>query len=64
VSDALVIELTAAAWTASTRASPPRPTILLPQDVAAREAARAQDGLYVLTTSAPDGSRRSRVIGS
>ncbi|MEV0715140.1 mannitol dehydrogenase family protein [Asanoa sp. NPDC050611] len=37
---------------------------LLPQDVAARDAAHAQDGLYVLTSSAPDGTQQSRVIGT
>lgn len=37
---------------------------LLPQDAAARDAAVAQDGLYTLTTNAPDGSQESRVIGT
>jgi mannitol 2-dehydrogenase len=37
---------------------------LLPQDAAARDAAHAQDGLYVLTSSAPDGTQQSRVIGT
>ncbi|GIF45560.1 mannitol 2-dehydrogenase [Asanoa ferruginea] len=37
---------------------------LLPPDAAARDAAHAQDGLYVLTTSAPDGTQQSRVIGT
>lgn len=37
---------------------------LLPADAAARDAAHAQDGLYVLTSSAPDGTRESRVIGT
>jgi mannitol 2-dehydrogenase len=37
---------------------------LLPPDAAARDAAHAQDGLYVLTSSAPDGTQQSRVIGT
>ncbi|MEV4622669.1 mannitol dehydrogenase family protein [Asanoa sp. NPDC049573] len=37
---------------------------LLPQDAATRDAAQAQDGLYVLTSCAPDGTRQSRVIGT
>ncbi|BCJ37777.1 mannitol 2-dehydrogenase [Actinocatenispora thailandica] len=37
---------------------------LLPPDAAARDAAHAQDGLYVLTTSAPDGTRQAQVIGT
>ncbi|MCP2329664.1 mannitol 2-dehydrogenase [Hamadaea flava] len=37
---------------------------LLPQDAAARDAANAQDGLYTLTTNAPDGTQQSRVIGT
>ena len=37
---------------------------LLPFDAAMRDALRAQDNLYTLVTTAPDGSSSARVIGS
>jgi len=37
---------------------------VLPGDAAVRDALAAQDYLYTLTVKKPDGSRRSRVIGS
>ncbi len=37
---------------------------LMPQDAAARDAASAQEGLYTLVTTAPDGLQHARVIGS
>lgn len=37
---------------------------LMPGDVVARDAAAAQDGLYTLVTTAPDGTEEARVIGS
>ncbi|MRX44020.1 mannitol dehydrogenase family protein [Agromyces kandeliae] len=37
---------------------------VMPFDLAMRDALRAQDGLYTLVTTAPDGSAEARVIGS
>lgn len=37
---------------------------VLAQDASARDAAGAQDGLYTLVTTAPDGTREARVVGS
>lgn len=37
---------------------------LLPGDAAVRDAALAQDGLYVLVTARPDGTEEGRVVGS
>lgn len=37
---------------------------ILPGDVRARDAARAQDGLYTLVTTDPQGRRTARVVGS
>jgi mannitol 2-dehydrogenase len=37
---------------------------VLAQDASARDAASAQDGLYTLVTTAPDGTREARVVGS
>jgi len=37
---------------------------LLPQDAEARDSAHAQDGLYALTTTAPDGTHTVRVVGT
>jgi mannitol 2-dehydrogenase len=37
---------------------------MLPSDVAMRDVLAAQDGLYTLVTTAPDGSTEARVVGS
>ena len=37
---------------------------VMPQDARTRDVARAQDGLYTLVTTAPDGARTVRVVGS